>query len=60
MTWNYRVVVKDGQFAVYEVFYDSAGRIQAFTEGPVFPRADSLEELVEEFERYRRALILQR
>jgi hypothetical protein len=56
MSWNYRVMCKAGQFAVYEVFYAEDGRITGFTSDPVFPRADDPDELAEEFERYRRAL----
>ena len=54
--WNYRVMLKDGQYAVHEVFYGDDGRITGYTEEPVYPTAESPEELVEEFERYRRAL----
>ena len=53
--WNYRVMLKDGQYAVHEVFYEDDGRISGYTEDPVFP-AESPEELAEEFERFRRAL----
>ena len=56
MSWNYRVMRKDGQYAVHEVFYAEDGRITGFTIEPVFPRADDPDELAEEFERYRRAL----
>ena len=56
MPWNYRVVAKDGQLAVHEVFYDNDGLITGFTGDPVHPRADTLEDLADEFERYRRAL----
>jgi hypothetical protein len=54
--WNYRVMRKDGQYAVHEVFYEDDGRVSGYTTDPVFPRADSLEELADEFQRYRRAL----
>lgn len=49
-------MLKDGQYAVHEVFYRDDGRITGYTAGPVYPRAESPEGLAEEFERYRRAL----
>ncbi|MBA4186882.1 MAG: hypothetical protein C0467_02570 [Planctomycetaceae bacterium] len=54
--WNYRVMLKDGQLAVHEVFYDDEGRINNWSVEPVFPRGDEIEDLVSEFERYQRAL----
>ncbi len=56
MTWNYRVFVKDGQYAVHEVFYCGDGSINGFTAEPVFPRSEDFDGLVAEFDRYRRAL----
>ena len=56
MPWNYRAMLKDGQVAVHEVFYEDDGRISGYTAEPVYPRADTLEELTEEFDRYQRAL----
>ena len=53
---NYRVIVHDGQYAVYEVFYADDGRIVGYTQDPVFPRAESLEELAVELRRYEAAL----
>jgi hypothetical protein len=54
--WNYRVMVKDGQFGVHEVFYTDDGVITGYTAQPVFPRAESAEELAKELGRYQRAL----
>ncbi|HEX7708368.1 MAG TPA: hypothetical protein VF701_18040 [Thermoanaerobaculia bacterium] len=53
--WNYRVVQRDDEFAVHEVFYSDDGSVQGMTADPVFPRAETLEDLREEFERYRAA-----
>jgi len=50
MYWNYRVVVKDGNCSIYEVYYDDNGRIEAFTEEPVGPSGESLEELRQDLE----------
>lgn len=52
---NYRVIHRDGEYAVHEVFYGDDGRVVGFTQEPVFPRADSLDHLIAECERYRRA-----
>ena len=36
---------KDGQLAVYSVYYDDRGKINGWSERPFSPEADSLEEL---------------
>lgn len=54
--WNYRVVLRHEQFAIHEVFYDDDGGIAGMTEEPVFPRAQTLEELRSELLRYTSAL----
>jgi hypothetical protein len=36
---------KDGQLAVYSVYYDNNGNIHGWSESPFSPEADSLEEL---------------
>lgn len=56
MTWNYRVMNKDGEFAIYEVFYRDDGSVEGYTDSPVFPRADSASGLIEELRRYAEAL----
>jgi hypothetical protein len=56
MTWNYRVMEKDGELAIYEVFYRADGSIEGHTEVPVFPRANSVGDLAEEIQRYAEAL----
>jgi hypothetical protein len=56
MTWNYRVMRKDEQFAIHEVFYADDGSVQGYSEEPVFPRAASLELLAEELKRYAQAV----
>lgn len=47
---------KDGEFAIYEVFYKADGSVEGYTASPVFPRADSSEALAEELHRYAEAL----
>jgi hypothetical protein len=56
VTWNYRVMVRGGRYAVYEVYYADDGRITHFSEEPTYPCGESIEDLAEDFERYRRAL----
>lgn len=48
MTWNDRVIQTGDEFAIHEVFYAEDGRIQGWTVEPVYPRAESLEELRDE------------
>ena len=54
--WNYRVIARDGECAIYEVYYDDEGNIEAFTENPVCPMGESLDELCQDLEYYQRAL----
>ena len=37
MTWNYRVVVKECQYNIHEVYYNDKGEPEFFTEDPVGP-----------------------
>jgi hypothetical protein len=51
MTWNYRVIRRTDpsggpdQFAIHEVYYDSSGQIEMWTEEPCDPFGESLSEL---------------
>lgn len=61
MSWDYRIVQTQetsGEqfFAAYEVYYDDQGRPISRTLKPSFPSGETLEELSEDFEYYRRAL----
>ncbi len=56
MSWNYRVLFKDGVYMVHEVSYDDEGNIEAWTKNPVCPRGQSIEELARDFDLYRLAL----
>lgn len=59
MTWNHRVVRQDTPegpvFTVHEVFYAAEDRITNWTERPVAPLGDSLDELRQEIEMFREA-----
>jgi hypothetical protein len=45
MTWEYRVMERDGELAIYEVYYDDDGGVQGYTENVAFPAGDTLEAL---------------
>ena len=42
MTWDYRVVNRDGEFGIYECYYDEGTLI---TEDPIEPYGETAEEL---------------
>ena len=62
--WNYRVLrfqtpgMLDPQYAIHEVYFDAEGRITGCTEEEVSPFGESLEELREDLEAYKKALDL--
>jgi hypothetical protein len=56
LTWDYRVIGRDGEYAIYEVYYDNAGHIEAFSDEPVWPVGESLEELRQDLAHYHHAL----
>lgn len=56
--WNYRVIKKGQQFAIYEVYYDDMGNPFAFTEEPCHPYGESVEELTEDMSYFQKALEL--
>ena len=58
MSLNYRVLHRANELAIHEVFYSDSGDVIGITETPVYPRAESIEELREELARYRVALDL--
>ena len=50
------MILKDGRYAIHEVFYDEEGESWTCSEDPVCPEGDTLEALREELEHYQRAL----
>jgi len=58
MTWNYRIVVKDGQYNIHEVYYDDKDNPEFFTVDPVGPSGESLEELRGDLEHFLEVLSL--
>ncbi len=55
MTWDYRILVRNGEDAIYEVYDDESGHIEACTDTPAYPTGDSTEALREDLEHYQRA-----
>jgi hypothetical protein len=55
-SWDYRVMRKDGQVAIPLVIIEEDGSISGYTGEPVHPRAETPEDLVEDLDRYQRAL----
>lgn len=56
MSWNYRVMEREGRFAIHEVYYDKNGEANGYTESPVYPAGTSVEELQEMLGKYQEAL----
>jgi hypothetical protein len=56
MTWNYRVMLREGIYAVHAVYYADDGRITDWSAEPMPVIGESVEELDEELERFRHAL----
>lgn len=56
MTWEYRVLTRDGELAIYEVYYYPNGGIEGYSALPVFPTGANLEELKNECDLYMAAL----
>jgi len=55
MTWNYRVVMKDGFFGIHSVHYDDNGKRTHVSVDPIFPFGDTEEELKLDFEYFKLA-----
>lgn len=47
MNWNYRVIVKDAEYGIYEVYYEDSGSVCGLSESSVVPVAGDLIELRE-------------
>ena len=56
MSWNYRVLDRDGELAVYEVYYREDGSVKGHSLAPSFPRGEDLNDLKEELSLYSEAL----
>lgn len=56
MSWTYRVMRVDGEYGIHEVYYNDAGALSSYTEEPVSPIGETLEELLGDMEMFRSAL----
>jgi hypothetical protein len=54
--WNYRIIEQHGLLAIHEVHYTENGVPWTYTERPVSPEGDDLQDLKESFELYALAL----
>jgi hypothetical protein len=54
--WNYRVIESEDVFRIHEVYYNSKGEITGFSENPITPLGDTLEELKGDLKYYLQAL----
>jgi hypothetical protein len=55
-SFGYRVVRKDGELAIYEIFYDQDGQIASFVMTPLSPATQTIDDLRHELEEMVRAL----
>lgn len=55
MHWNYRIVIKNGNMGIHEVYYDEHGEPSSVSEDSVVPVASDIEELQDILDRLRRA-----
>ena len=51
MYWNHRVVKKDNQYSIHEVYYDEEDKVAFMTERSVEPHGESLESLKKDLTR---------
>ena len=60
MSWNYRVMKKkirgEDVFEIHEVYYTTEGKVKAWTENPIIPYGETMEELKEDILMQSRAL----
>ncbi|MBI5103130.1 MAG: hypothetical protein HZB33_15045 [Nitrospirae bacterium] len=54
--WNYRVIENEEVFRIHEVYYNSKGEITGFSENPITPLGETLDELRGDLEYYIQAL----
>ena len=54
--WNYRIIIKNEEYAIHEVFYDDMGNIIAYSQSPIEFVAESMEELKNQLQWIQEAL----
>ena len=45
MTWEYRVMSRNGELAIYEVYYYEDGSVQGYGEAVAYPAGETLADL---------------
>ncbi|MDP2345853.1 MAG: hypothetical protein Q8O67_33240 [Deltaproteobacteria bacterium] len=55
-SWNYRVMRRDDDFAIFSVYYDADGRCTGWSQTPAPFSADSVEGLSSELRRFAAAV----
>lgn len=45
MTWEYRVINRGGELAIYEVYYRADGTVEGYSAEPSFPAGRTIDEL---------------
>jgi hypothetical protein len=56
MTWEYRVMNRGGELAIYEVHYRADGTVAGYGAEPTFPAAGTIDELRGNCQQYLAAL----
>ncbi len=56
MSWNYRVMSRNGELAIYEVYYRDDGTVKGYSAEPTFPGGEDLAELAANLRQYASAL----
>lgn len=56
MSWNYRVINKNGIYGIKEVYYEDNNEIKAWSQDFMYPYGENIEELKRDFELFQRAL----
>jgi hypothetical protein len=55
-SWNYRVVLRAGEFSIYSAYYDDNGHCHSISVDPAHLYGDTPDELAAELERFKAAL----
>jgi hypothetical protein len=56
MSWEYRVMNRNGELAIYEVYFYDDGRVQGYTAEPCYPAGETVGKLGENLKQYCAAL----
>jgi len=56
MTWEYRVMTRNDELAIYEVYYYEDGRVRGYSANPTFPAGATIADLQTNCDLYLAAL----